>query len=251
MTSKYSLQVLESLPSTNAYASSLIDGGCAADGLVIVTRLQTAGKGQNQNQWESQAGENLTFSIIIQPGYLMPARQFMLTKVASLAVQDFVSSQINASPVRIKWPNDVYVGNKKIAGILISNTLMGNTIAWSVIGIGLNVNQTSFLSNAPNPVSLKQISGRHFILDDCLNQFLGCFDIRRQQLKNHEFHKLDTEYHHSLYRLGVFSRFIYQGAEIEAKIAGTGEYGHLCLITRSGSEIQCEQREIKMLPDPF
>lgn len=250
MTGKYRVQKFESLSSTNLYAASLIETGNAMDGLVIVAQSQTEGKGQDQNRWESKAGENLTFSILTRPEFLPPARQFMLTKVVSLAVQDFVSSVISDLPVRIKWPNDIYIGNKKVAGILISNTLMGNTISWSVIGVGLNVNQTVFVSDAPNPVSLKQLRSALFNLDFCLQNLLNYFDIRWQQLKNCENHKLDSDYQNSIYCLGEISKFIYKGSEIRAKITGTGAFGHLCLFTDAGLEIQCEQREIKMLVPP-
>ncbi|HHN48489.1 MAG TPA: biotin--[acetyl-CoA-carboxylase] ligase, partial [Bacteroidales bacterium] len=157
---------LDTTPSTNAYANMLIKKNKALNGMLITAVAQTAGKGQDKNFWESKPNENLTISIIVKPYNLMPARQFILNKITSLAIRDFVMMHLKDVAVSIKWPNDVYADDQKIAGILISNTIEGQEITWSVIGIGVNINQTKFESPAPNPVSLKLLSGANYVLDD-------------------------------------------------------------------------------------
>ncbi|MBO4892077.1 MAG: biotin--[acetyl-CoA-carboxylase] ligase [Prevotella sp.] len=135
---------------------------------------QTAGKGCGSNSWESERGKNLTFSLLIHPEGLQANAQFRITEVVSVAICETLAHYINNN-VAIKWPNDIYVGDRKICGILIENRLQGATIKDSIIGIGLNVNQREFLSDAPNPVSLYQLTGQEMDLDVLLHQFLDSF----------------------------------------------------------------------------
>lgn len=238
---------LESIPSTNVYAASLIEKNLAVDGMVIVASHQTAGKGQDHNQWESKPGENLTLTIIIKPGGLQPSQQFILNEYTSLAVRDFILSMIPGTEVSIKWPNDVYAGDKKIAGILISNIIAGSKINWSVIGIGINVNQSKFESGAPNPISLKQLSGLTFDLDHCLQCFLDRFDNRFRQMQEYKFELVHYEYLNSLFRKGVSTEFVFRNQQITATITGIAEFGHLIIQTTEGDTLLCDQREIKMI----
>jgi BirA family transcriptional regulator, biotin operon repressor / biotin---[acetyl-CoA-carboxylase] ligase len=235
---------LKSVDSTNHYAASLINQQNAVNGMVITAYEQTLGKGQDQNQWESKAGENLTISILIQPKGLLPARQFMLNKITSLAVCDFVVAYLNAERVRIKWPNDIYIGDKKVAGILINNTIEGQEITWSVIGIGININQTVFESNAPDPVSLKQISGKDYNLDECLQELCEAFDLRFTQLLDNKYKHIDSDYLKSLYRYGVFAQYVFRNQIIKARITGIGEFGHLQIETADGDQLHCDMKEI-------
>lgn len=238
---------LQSVSSTNTYAAAIISRNEAVSGMVISAMEQTEGKGQNQNRWESQAGENLTISILVQPYGLLSSKQFMLNKIASLAVKDFMKSQLSETDIRIKWPNDIYSDNKKLAGILINNTITGSDIIWTIIGVGINVNQTLFLSDAPNPVSLKMISGTHYDLDLCLKELCHYFEIRFNQLLGKKFYEIDRDYIGSLYRFGVLSDFVYKGQALKAKITGIGEFGHLELETSYGKNISCDLNEIKHL----
>lgn len=145
--------------STNAVLNDMPD---APGGTVVATRCQTAGRGQRGASWEAEPGANLTFSQLFRPEKLPADRQFELSMLVSLAVADTVDSLLEDEGcdkrTKIKWPNDIYVGDNKIAGILIENKLRGVQIHRSIAGIGLNVNQLSFLSDAPNPVSLKQLT---------------------------------------------------------------------------------------------
>ena len=235
---------LKSVDSTNQYAVSLINQQKAVNGMVITACEQTLGRGQDQNRWESKAGENLTISILIQPKGLLPARQFMLNKITSLAVNDFVGARLKVENVRIKWPNDIYIGDKKVAGILINNTIEGQEITWSVIGIGININQTVFESNAPNPVSLKQINGKDYNLDKCLQELFKAFDFRFTQLLDDNYKHIDSAYLGALYRNGIFSDYVFRNKILKAKITGIGEFGHLQLETAEGDQLYCDMKEI-------
>lgn len=143
--------------STNTYLSRL--AATLPGGTVIYTPCQTAGRGQKGNSWESEDGKNLTFSQLIKRPPVKARDQFYLSEAAALAVVEALAAEA-ADGFSVKWPNDVYWHDKKICGMLIENSLDGSDIATSVVGIGINVNQERFLSDAPNPVSLKGITGR-------------------------------------------------------------------------------------------
>lgn len=166
---------LDSVASTNTWAKE--HAASLSHGDVVLTHCQTAGRGQRGNIWEAEPGRNLTFSLLLRPQGIKPARQFTISEIVALGVaetlRELLAGAIDPSEVRIKWPNDIYVGNRKIAGILIEHTVSGNTIGHTVAGIGLNVNQREFLSDAPNPVSMIQITGREFHLDDILTRICG------------------------------------------------------------------------------
>ncbi len=144
---------LDTVGSTSSYLASL--GDEAAHGTVVMAREQTAGRGQRGNSWEAEPGANITLSMMLHPEGLHPARQFVISQAVSLAIVEMLDRYVGG--VSIKWPNDIYVGDRKICGILIENTITGTAITRCIVGIGLNVNQTSFLSDAPNPVSLRQL----------------------------------------------------------------------------------------------
>ena len=166
---------ITSTNSTNTLLKQLIAVGNPPD--YIYTGYQTAGRGQTGNSWESEEGKNLLCSI------LLPARKnlFELNVITAVAVLRMVTSfvfersglSILSEAVSIKWPNDIYWQDKKVAGILIENAIVGNTIQYAIAGIGLNVNQTRWLSNAPNPVSLKQISGKEYSIDELMQGLMA------------------------------------------------------------------------------
>ncbi len=165
------IEWLDSCTSTNTELAGRPD---APGGFVIATRTQTAGRGQRGNTWEAEPGANLTFSQLLRPRTIEAARQFELSMIVSLAITDTVDALFDEadSPLRteIKWPNDIYVADRKICGILIENTLTGRHIDRAIAGIGLNVNQTRFVSDAPNPASLCQFTGRTYKLEPLLER---------------------------------------------------------------------------------
>lgn len=156
---------LEEAKSTNTYllehASSL------PDRTVVYTWRQTAGRGQKGNSWESEPGMNLAFSLMLKNPPVEVRKQFYISEAVSVAIAQFLEQFTDG--IAIKWPNDIYFRDLKICGILIENSLDGKQIAHSVIGVGININQTQFVSDAPNPVSLKQITGDDYDLDQLLH----------------------------------------------------------------------------------
>jgi len=148
--------LLPEVDSTNNYLIRLLEQNYDfAEGTVFYATRQTAGKGQVGNHWESEPGKNLTFSILLKPEFLPARRQFILSELASLAIVDTLNRILPG--FCIKWPNDIYHGDRKAVGMLIENRLSGHNIKHSVIGAGINLNQTEFKSDAPNPVSVKTL----------------------------------------------------------------------------------------------
>ena len=167
----------------------------------IRTDFQTAGRGQAGNSWESEKGKNLLFSTLLRYPEVEAADQWRLSMLVAVAVREAITSILSPlaprlSPITIKWPNDIYYNDQKLVGILIENTLSGRQIAYTIAGVGINVNQTQWLSNAPNPVSMKQITGEEYDVENLLNAFLEA--IQRWEKASTE--QLREEYIKHLYR---------------------------------------------------
>lgn len=156
------------------------------EGYIIQTNFQNSGKGQGKNTWESERGKNLLFSLLLKPYFLPASDQFVLTQIISLSVVDILKKLFendNKPVIKVKWPNDIYIDNRKVAGILIQNTISGNNIENSIVGIGLNVNQKKFVTDAKNPVSLIHHLGTELSINDLLNQLLYAIAIRYNEVK--------------------------------------------------------------------
>ena len=167
----------------------------------IRTDFQTAGRGQAGNSWESEKGKNLLFSTLLRYPEVEAANQWRLSMLVAVAVREAITAILSPlasrlSPITIKWPNDIYYNDQKLVGILIENTLSGRQIAYTIAGVGINVNQTQWLSNAPNPVSMKQITGEEYDEEGLLNAFLEA--IQRWETASTE--QLREEYIKHLYR---------------------------------------------------
>lgn len=158
--------LLHQTASTNTYLKRM--AALLPNGTVVYTHHQTAGRGQKGNSWEAEPGKNLTFSMLLKRPGVAAARQFCLSEAVSLAIVDAVDARCAGGGVAVKWPNDIYWRNRKLCGILLELSLAGSGIDYMVAGVGLNVNQERFVSDAPNPVSLKQITGRDTDLDALL-----------------------------------------------------------------------------------
>lgn len=230
----------DELPSTNDYARDLVAKSKPAEGTVVRAASQSAGRGQYGSRWESEPGQNLTLSVIFYPSFLPVAEQFRLSEAVALAVLDTVDgegfsetvppSTVHRPPSTVKWPNDIYLGDRKAAGILIQNSLAGAHIQSSVVGIGLNVNQMVFRSNAPNPVSLAQATGSFFDLDKLADSLFKNLEIRYLQLKTAAGRAaIQVEYEHHLYRLGELSKFrhLADDSVFEGIIRGVAADGRL------------------------
>ncbi len=183
--------MLEETPSTNTYLQKLMGETECYEGLVVVAKRQLQGKGQRGNTWESDSGKNLTFSLLLKPN-LPILEQFLLSQTVALGIYDFLKSK-NIQEVRIKWPNDIYVGHKKIAGILIENIITANKIAHCIVGIGLNVNQKQF-SPTINASSLAIISKMEVELNQVLSDLLKHLEYRYLQLKTDKITLIKQDY---------------------------------------------------------
>ena len=193
----------EVVDSTNSWASremSVIDKMS-----VFAALYQTAGRGQMGNKWHSATGENLTFSIVLRFGNSLTGNvramdQFIITEVSALAVADFLTDK--GADVRIKWPNDIWVGDRKICGILIENILDGDRIEASIVGIGLDVNEETWPEELPNPVSMKQLTGIHYELVSELEELCASISKRYFQSMDKEGRKsLEKEFNEHMFRL--------------------------------------------------
>jgi BirA family biotin operon repressor/biotin-[acetyl-CoA-carboxylase] ligase len=222
----------DTMASTNNYASTLISSGAAKDGSIVLTFRQTKGRGYGNNVWESEDFMNLTFSLILFPGFLPASRQFLLSQVVSLGLASFLGSKTD--DVHIKWPNDILIGGKKAAGILIENSISGNFIASTIIGIGLNINQSRFSAHLPNATSLRMVTGKEHPLDESLKnlyrEILQWYDI----LKGGGDNEIEKSYLRKLFRYGTVSNFRTADRNFEATIRGTDEYGQLLLEESTG-----------------
>lgn len=226
--------VLDRVSSTNSYVQELLSKSTPLEeGSVIMAVEQIAGRGQIGNFWESEPGKNLTFSILYKPDSLAIEDQFYLSMSVSLGICDFLEKQLSHE-IMIKWPNDIYYNHQKIAGILIENSLQGDKIKNSVIGIGLNVNQLHFESEAPNPISMKQISSKDFELEEILFNLLSFIEYYYLALKANKTEYLKERYLNRLLFYGQERMYKTTQGLVRAKINGIGPYGKLCLESKSG-----------------
>jgi len=242
-TSNCNIIHLSKVSSTNNYAKELISREQPSEGTIITASHQSAGKGHDNNSWESEAGENLLMSLILYPHFLDITRQFNLSMAVALGITDFLKELIPEQQIYIKWPNDIYVADKKIGGILINNEIMGDHFEHVIVGIGLNVNQKVFSNNLPNPVSLNNLTGTHYSLEDVTSKLSKDVMARYGQLRQGSIELIKSEYHSSLLGISEWRRFIYKGKEIKGMIRDVNEFGHLIVETSAG-EIECEMKEL-------
>ncbi len=189
---------LSETKSTNSYLLGM--AGTLPGGTVVYTYRQTAGRGQKGNSWECEDGKNLAFSFLLKKPALQAKKQFYISEAVSLAVLDFLSQYTDG--IKIKWPNDIYLNDNKMCGMLIENSLDGKGIAHSVVGIGININQEVFLSDAPNPISLKNATNRDYDLEALLRDVCDRIEqlCRFEEASEQDFKKLHERYLHNLYR---------------------------------------------------
>ncbi len=221
--------------STNSYAVRQAD--TLPDQVLIYADTQTAGRGQRGNSWESEPGLNLTFSLFFRPADYPAKEQFFLSEAVALAVRAALAAiGVEAS---VKWPNDIYVGDRKIAGLLLEHKLSGSSIVHTIAGVGLNVNQRQFLSDAPNPVSVWQLTGSETDLQALLASLASSLEEQLARAFNEkERPRLHADYMAALWRgRGNFAfRDSASGEIFSASIEGVEPLGHLLL--RSGSSLR-------------
>lgn len=236
----------ESLSSTNSTLAELLRMVPDMDeGTVVRAIEQTAGKGQPGNHWESEAKKNITISLLLRPDFLSIVDHFCISIAMSLGITDYLKSK-DIDEVCIKWPNDIYVGSKKICGILIENSIVGHTIDSSIIGIGLNINQEKFVSNAPNPISLTNITGETYNLKDEINLLCNFLLRRYAMLANGNQETLRDEYIARLYRFNQMADYRLPSADsiFKAKIIDVAPEGRLIMESDSGKIMKFAFKEV-------
>lgn len=221
---------LPSCHSTNDIAAEIIQNKQVFDGTIVITSDQTAGRGQRGNSWEALPGQNITFSLIVKPNFLNANEQFQLNIAVSLGIYSFLNQYV-LDKLTVKWPNDIYVGDRKMGGVLIENTLSGSRIAYSVIGIGLNINQLSFSETNTRAVSLRLATQSldEFDIEKLIGELCISLEKNYMQLKNGNYANQKGAYLKMLYRYQETHYFRKNGERFLGKIVDIAPTGHLML----------------------
>jgi BirA family biotin operon repressor/biotin-[acetyl-CoA-carboxylase] ligase len=236
----------ESLSSTNTMAAQLLRTGEPSEGTVVHTDFQSAGRGQTGNKWESDKGKNLLISIILYPKSVKPEDQFLISMSISLGICDFLDRHCPGT--KIKWPNDIYLNNDKIAGILIENSIMDSSIENTIAGIGLNINQERFTGVHPDPVSLKMATGKKYDTAVCLTELLYALDIRYKQLLFEDTVIIKNDYLSRLYRFNEWHTYKLADSVFSGKIKDVGISGRIMIEQENGKIKEFSFKEFGYLP---
>jgi len=244
----------DELPSTNDYTLDLLAATAnnrPPEGAVVRAAIQSAGRGQYGSRWESAHGENLLLSVLLYPVWLEIGAQFYLSMATVLALRDTAEASISSLAgglFTVKWPNDLYAGDRKCAGILIQNALSGNHLQSSVVGIGLNVNETDFHPDVPNATSLALVSGQKMDPDLVADTLFECLERRYLQLKSGQRAALKAEYERHLFRFGVLAPYSRpDGSHFEGTIRGVTNEGRLRMESADGREETFGLKELSAL----
>ncbi|MCB0617802.1 MAG: biotin--[acetyl-CoA-carboxylase] ligase [Saprospiraceae bacterium] len=232
------------LDSTNSRALELLSKSKPSEGTAISAAFQRAGRGQIGSRWESAPGENLCLSVILYPSFILARRQFALNQAVALAVAETVALYAPVSDVAIKWPNDIYVKDKKVGGILLQNSLSGVNILHSVAGIGLNVNQVDFPAGLPNPTSLALETGGSYELEALRDRLFENLEKWYLRLRSGDEAALSDPYLRRLYRYRMESCFeLPDGSRFAGTITGLTDTGKL-VVDREGEELSFGFKEV-------
>jgi BirA family biotin operon repressor/biotin-[acetyl-CoA-carboxylase] ligase len=233
------------LPSTNAALRNMLQQGPVAEGTVVWATHQTAGKGQGNKTWQSEPGQNLTFSLLYRPVFLAPSDIFLLNKVVALALYDTLEPLLPGKALHIKWPNDLLIEGRKTAGILIEIGLRKN-VETAIIGIGLNIQQTAF-PDLPDATSIAIETGRHLQLEELLTSLLqqleAAYLLLRSQPGRHTAEQLHQRYEQHLWAKGTLRQFRRGAHTFLATVQGVDKEGKLVLL-RNGVEERFQVGEI-------
>ena len=232
----FPLIALAETDSTSNYLARLCQESEVEEYTTVTAEYQSAGKGQRGNRWESAPGENLLFSFVLHPTFIAARRQFLLSQAVALAVKEELDTYTD--DIRIKWPNDIYWRDRKLCGMLLENDLDGQRIARLIAGIGLNVNQAAFLSDAPNPVSLRQATGREHdrnaLLHGIMARMHTCYEHLRQEPEGQYPAEIASRYFNALYRKDGLHAYRDADGEFRARIAGVEPDGRFVLEDENG-----------------
>lgn len=223
---RFRYHLLPEVNSTNLYAMEKLYAGLAAGGDVFITDFQLSGKGQRGKSWQAKPGESILMSIVLDSGRLTTSQTFRISVTVALAVKDFLE-KISKQSFNIKWPNDLFSGDRKAGGILIENIVNQNILKWTVAGIGININQKDFPPELSKAVSLSMLTGEQY---DCrelaieLSQFVS---NRWQQLLDGGWQQLLDGYNDALYGRGEIKKLKRGAIVIPCRIKSVDQHGHL------------------------
>lgn len=210
----------------------------------IYTNEQTQGKGLGSNKWLSQSGQNILISFIFQPP-IMPYDQFYFNQYFALSIRKFLA-QFVENP-QIKWPNDIYVQDDKIAGILIEHNIQGERIKYSIAGVGININQTTFDPEIENPTSLKLLTGETYHIHELVQNLNTILQEEYSLLHENNFEILNQMYLNNLYNYHIYNCYEIKGETVFAEIIGITTFGRLILEDLFGEPFVCNYKEIKLI----
>ena len=240
---------LEETVSTNTYMRQLLREQELEEGTLVIADFQTEGRGQMGNSWTSEKGKNLLFSLLVYPREVQANAQFIISRIASLAVKKTIDRF--ADDIRVKWPNDIYWKDKKIAGMLIESDLRGRYIENSVIGIGMNVNQEWFPAGLPNPVSLWQVTGVEQDREQLLELFTREFFLLYREFQRGGISTIEDEYMLNLYRVNEYHWYEYKNGRFQAMIRDVLPSGYLVVRTLAeGEDRSYAFKEIAFVDEP-
>ena len=216
------------------------------EGDVVWADFQTAGRGQRGHEWHSRKGENLTFSVALEPTFVPIAEQFSVSEVVALSLVDMLAEY--GIEAKIKWTNDIYVGDKKLVGILIEHSLAPDSLRRTVVGVGINVNQTEFDAALPNPVSMAQLLGKELDAEGVLRCFMSHLQRNYELLRSGGKAELHDRYNSLLYRKNEYHTYaLPSGEKFSAKIVGTAPSGALRLENESGESKDYLFKEVEFI----
>ena len=236
---------LEQIDSTNAYLQRQQSEHDIRN-WVVSTDEQTAGKGMGNNGWESEVGKNLTFSLALDMGFLPAERQFLLSEAVPLGIIEVLDTLLPSEKLSIKWPNDIYFENRKLAGILINSTIKANMMDISIIGIGLNVNQMKFQDWPTHPISLKMVTGKEYDLKPLLEQIAERILIKVQQLQSTPT-SIEKDYLKRLFRYRTWADYEVEGKVLRLFMTGIDSFGRLQLLDTENKPYCFDIKEIRFI----
>ena len=235
----------DQLDSTNAFLQRM-QAEQDICGWVVWTDEQTAGKGLGSNGWESEQGKNLTFSMALDMGFLPAERQFLLSEAVALGIIEALDNLLPSEKLNIKWPNDIFYENRKLAGVLINSTIKANIMDVSIIGIGLNVNQMQFQDWPTHPISLKMITGKDYDLRNLLEHCVESINKKVDSLKS-EPKAIEEAYLLRLYRYRTWAEYEVGGKVLRLFMTGIDSFGRLMLVDEPNNSYCFDIKEIKFL----
>lgn len=231
--------------STSTYLKELLKQRTLNECSVVITNNQTAGRGQPGNKWESAPNKNLTFSMVLYPKMVPASHQFIISQAVAVAIAKVLEKVV--PPVSIKWPNDIYYGNKKLGGILIENSLSGSIINQSIIGIGININQKVFSDDLPNPTSVKLISRKEHELSPLFRKIMNSLIEHYDLILADNSEKISRAYFTRLFRKSGQHKYKDARGEFYAEIMNIDQSGYLYLKRENGEISKYAFKEVEFI----